>query len=41
MQLDTWMEVMYLVVMYSLLAATTLTWVFFLEATISRDRVLM
>jgi len=41
MQLDTWTEVLYLGAMYSLLTMTTLTWVFFLEGTISRDCVPM
>jgi len=41
MQLDTWTEVLYVGVMYSLLTMTTLTWVFVLEGTISRDRVPM
>lgn len=34
-------EVLYLCVMYTLLVATTLAWVFFLQGTISRDRVPM
>jgi len=32
-------DIVYLVVMYVLLAAGTVTWVFLLEATVARDRV--
>ena len=32
-------DVVYLAIMYSLLAASAVTWIFFLEATLSRDHV--
>ena len=32
-------DAIYLTAMYTLLCAGTLTWIFFLEATLSRDRV--
>jgi hypothetical protein len=34
-------EALYLCVMYSLLVLTTLTWVFFLQGAVARDRVPM
>jgi len=32
-------DALYLSIMYSLLAASAVTWIFFLEATLSRDPV--
>jgi len=32
-------DAVYLSIMYSLLAASAITWIFFLEATLSRDPV--